>query len=263
MVAAELRHMNNAAIMRRSSTRVCPRFAKQVHFTIFAIDAGRPNRWSIIASIRASLEVQMPAGRFDNILKGAPSAAVYDTVLWDLGEVVVTPTLGSIIPHWVLAIPRDPAVNIARWSKDPQEPLHLISQIASVAGYKLDQILWFEHGAPSIGAVTGCGVDHAHLHLLLQPPFSFEEFKAASRAAALIDWQEGNGNPYETLRPDASYLVAGSSKRYFLAKDTDSVGSQFFRRIVASLAGVPNYWDYKRYSHLQNVKATLAHAKAA
>jgi ATP adenylyltransferase len=205
----------------------------------------------------------MPAGRFDNILKGAPSAPVYDTLLWDLGEVVVTPTLGSIIPHWVLAIPRDPAVNIVRWSKDPQKPLRFVSQIAHVAGYEPEQVLWFEHGAPSIGAITGCGVDHAHLHLLLRPPFSFEEFKAASRAAARINWQEGTGNPYEALRPDGSYLVAGSSNQYLLAKDAESVGTQFFRRIVASLTGVPNSWDYQRHPHLQNVKVTLARAKAA
>ena len=44
--------------------------------------------------------------RFANILSDACPRPLYDTVLRDTGAMVVTPTLGSIIPNWILAIPR-------------------------------------------------------------------------------------------------------------------------------------------------------------
>ena len=186
----------------------------------------------------------MPSGRFDNILRGAPSVPMYDTVLWDLGEIVVSPTLGSIVP-WVLAIPRDAAVNMAMWSQDATEPIRRIAEISRLAGRPADEVLWFEHGAAANGAITGCGVDHAHVHLLLRPPFSFEEFKAASRAAASLNWQEGTGSPYTRVSTQGSYLVAGKGNQYLVAQNVESAGSQFFRRVVASLIGSPNTWDYK------------------
>lgn len=205
----------------------------------------------------------MPAHRFDNLLKGGPCGPIYDTVLWEIGELVVAPTLGSIVPHWLLAIPRDPAVNMATWFEDVATLTQLTAEIARRAGYSPEQVLWFEHGAETAGAVTGCGVDHAHLHLLLTAPFSFAQFKAASKSMACLDWQEGTGNPYELIPGAGSYFVAGKGDEYLLATQVESAGSQFFRRIVAALSGMPDSWDYKSYPHLANVELTLHHLRSA
>ena len=40
-------------------------------------------------------------------------------------------------------------------------------------GLGADEIVWFEHGPCSTGTSIGCGLDHAHIHVLIRPSFSF------------------------------------------------------------------------------------------
>lgn len=206
----------------------------------------------------------MSEPRFHNILRGACPVPLYDTVLWDLGDAVVTPTLGSIIPNWFLVIPRSRVLNIAKWSqRDRVAPHRFVQDVAQRMGRSANDIIWFEHGSAEINAVTGCGVDHAHMHLLIDPPFTFEQFKNASKCAASLNWQEEIGNPYDTISSDESYLVAARGDDFVCARGVESAGSQFFRRVVASLIGSPDSWNYKSHPHLDNIELTIASARRA
>ena len=201
----------------------------------------------------------MTAARFDNILNGAKSAPLYDSVLLDLGEVVVVPTLGSIIPDWVLAIPKSRTGNIVQWRDDSRAaPLDIVAEIARRFGREPHSLIWFEHGPATRGSTTGCGVDHAHIHILLQPPFDFSSFKKAAKRMSSLHWEEDVGNPYDLIKCGTSYLVAGSSGQSILARSVDSAGSQFFRRVIAHLVDKANLWDYRTHPHHENVAKTLA-----
>jgi hypothetical protein len=101
------------------------------------------------------------------------------------------------------------------------------------------------------------------MHLLIDPPFTFEQFKTASKCAASLNWQEETGNPYDIIAPDQSYLVAARGADFVFASGVESAGSQFFRRVIATLIGVPNSWDYKSRPHLDNVELTIASARKA
>jgi hypothetical protein len=106
--------------------------------------------------------------------------------------------------------------------------------------------------------MIGCGADHAHLHLIVDPPFTFQEFGEAAETAANLDWRSERSNfVYASIGSRTSYLVAGSQGNAVFATNVETVGSQFFRRVVAKLAGRPSEWNYKTHPFLENIEATV------
>jgi ATP adenylyltransferase len=196
--------------------------------------------------------------RFNALLRGEGSAA-HDKPLLDQPTWIVAPTLGAIIPNWLLAIPRQPVLSFREWGVNGGErPEAVLRAICMHLGLSLDEIIWFEHGPSTLGTTVGCGLDHAHLHILVRPKFSFSAF--ASRACTLADlaWQEHHVDcGYSALEGEGSYCIAGSGDRSISASHVDAVGSQFFRRVVSAVAGVESVWDYRRFAHTKNIEITI------
>src|SRR3569623_168662 len=164
---------------------------------------------------------------------------------------VVTPTLGSIVPNWVLAIPKRHAANAGRWGQDEDNsPLQIIEDIARSFGRDLTEVIWFEHGATEPQSIVGCGVDHAHIHILLEPPFSFERLCKEVRSETGVRWCFGRGDAYAALDSCQSYFVAGSGDQFLLAQSVETAGSQFFRRAIARIVGREAAWDYRSHPHI-------------
>src|ERR1039457_3903387 len=76
-------------------------------------------------------------GRF-GFLKPSGECAqpIYDQILFETGGCVVTPTLGSIVPNWLLIVPRSPVLNFAQWSRTTgRSPLQLIKSVMAKCAY--------------------------------------------------------------------------------------------------------------------------------
>ncbi len=206
----------------------------------------------------------MRTSRFANIFSTTCPKPLYDTVLRDTGPMVVTPTLGSIVPNWVLGIPKDHAVNAARWGQHQgTSPLRAVEKIAHSFRRDLTEVVWFEHGATEPRSIVGCGVDHAHIHILFEPPFSFERLCTEVEAEGCLQWLSGEGDAYEALDARQSYFVAGTGNRFLLAQSVEAAGSQFFRRAIARIVGRETVWDYKSHPHIENVAETVFNASRA
>jgi ATP adenylyltransferase len=200
-------------------------------------------------------------GRFRELLCGQnPKRAAYDQVLLEMHDCVVAPTLGSIVPNWLLIVPRRHTVSFRKWQTVTCiNPARLVSEILAELKVEANRAIWFEHGPCAEGSLVGCGVDHAHLHLLIDAPFSFKQFAASAAENACVEWRRASSLvAYASISPGSSYLIAGSLDEVAIAEDVASVGSQFFRRIVAQLAGKPRQWNYKSYEHLENVRRTVS-----
>jgi ATP adenylyltransferase len=197
-------------------------------------------------------------GRFETLLRGTGSD--HDQVLLETRGCTVAPTLGSIIPNWLLVVPRHAALSFREWQAGSRrDPVRLIDDVLSELGIKPERAIWFEHGPSAAGSIVGCGVDHAHLHILIDAPFCFDEFTLAAIHSAPIDWHWTSGTKaYASISAAGSYLVAGSVDKAVFAADVESAGSQFFRRVIARLVGKPNQWNYKTHAHLENVRRTLS-----
>jgi ATP adenylyltransferase len=202
--------------------------------------------------------------RFANILSDECPRPLYDTVLRDTGTMLVTPTLGSIIPNWILAIPKRHAANAARWAQDEHNTLlSVIKDITCSFGRDPRDVIWFEHGATEPRSIVGCGVDHAHIHILLTPPFSFERLCEEAQAEAGLGWSFGRGDAYAAIDSGQSYFVAGYGDQFLLAQSVEAAGSQFFRKAIARVVDRDAAWDYRSHPHTENVLETIANASLA
>jgi ATP adenylyltransferase len=197
-------------------------------------------------------------GRFQDLLSGTGRDC--DHVLFEAHGCVVAPTLGSIIPNWILIVPRRHAVSFRDWQAEANiDPVRLVDEALAMLDIKAGPAIWFEHGPATADGVVGCGVDHAHLHVLINAPFSFGTFAAASMARSPVDWYScPAAGAYSGLTASHSYLLAGSNGDAVAAEHVDIVGSQFFRRVIAELVGRPDQWNYKTHAHMENVRRTVS-----
>lgn len=194
-------------------------------------------------------------GRFRNLLHPTHAPSAWDTVLAETENFVLAPTLGSIVPGWVLVIPKRPAISFLEVARTggltPHAYLH---QAAGLLGLS-DGWIWFEHGPAFAGTNVGCGVDYAHLHILASPPFDFSEFRSHIEAAGA--WSRCTGREaYADLPEETPYYVAGCAHDAVRLVGRE-LGSQFFRRAVASLSGEADRWDYRAHPFSEHVLATV------
>lgn len=195
--------------------------------------------------------------RFDRILfqSGNPDFnRPWDTVLHRDESIVLCPTLGSFLPFWYLILPTERSSNFRDWESritGRSASRELKRAVETVFGQD-QRFIWFEHGAAEAGSVTGCGVDYAHLHILLDVDFDLSKMLWASErlGVAAAVWQRCDlDKVYESLCTSREYLIFGNENEAFHASLNTPVGSQFFRRALAEISGFRSDWDYRRYDH--------------
>ena len=208
----------------------------------------------------ASAAMQMKKQQRFEALLGGISQAPYDQQLFAHEDWLVAPTLGAIIPGWLLALPRRAVLSFRDWeASGGRSALSVLDAVTTHLGLQMDEIIWFEHGPAKPGTLVGCGLDHAHLHILVRPPFSFNTFSDSVQAMADLDWTNvPSVASFSSLKSPSSYFIAGSSDRTIRAMDVETAGSQFFRRVVAMLVGAELTWDYRESAHALNVSQTIA-----
>jgi diadenosine tetraphosphate (Ap4A) HIT family hydrolase len=206
-----------------------------------------------------TMERNRKFGRFAPLMSSDSAVReIFDTVLFDLEDCIVAPTLGSIVPNWLLVIPTCEAENFAKWrNMTGNSPFKLVQRLASHLRLEFERITWFEHGPSEAGSIIGCGVDHAHLHVLIDAPFEFSAFEEAAQAQG-TGWEAVDPETfYETLSPTRSYMIAGSREHAFAMTDVEQLGSQYLRKVVAKLVRQPHAWDYRTHPHIANVRRTV------
>lgn len=200
------------------------------------------------------------AGRFAALLRQPDGRrAEYDQPLLESTDWVVAPTLGAIVPNWLIALPRDPALNLRAWKKQfGRAPQGILDDLCEHLGVTFSDLVWFEHGPVSPNSPIGCGTDYAHLHIIFQPSFTFEDFAQQSITLSQLWWKRATfSSAYESLPDTGSYLVAGSGDQCILTSQVESTGSQFFRQVVGLLSDRVSAWNYKRFPHADNIAKTI------
>jgi ATP adenylyltransferase len=174
-----------------------------------------------------------------------------DVVVHRDNNLIVCPTLGSFLPNWYLIMPTQHKLNFADWEKDTngRSTASEVQRIVKDVLWDGDYI-WFEHGPSRMGSTTGCGVDHAHVHVILESGFGVDDVLRASAELGVRNWDCSNfGSVFEGRREQSEYLAFGNSCTGYLKNLNQPAGSQFFRRVLANLDGYRSDWDYKLYAH--------------
>lgn len=194
----------------------------------------------------------MATGRFDWIWGGTSSRhAPWDVDLQPDAPFATVPTRGSIVPRWLMVVPRRPALNVA--SLPPCERVALLDQAHKIASRLApgQPATYFEHGPAAAGRQVGCGVDQAHFHCVVLP---FDLFDALP---AEMGWRDVQANdPWQSLGSN-DYLLASNGKTW-KACEPKFPQSQFFRRVIAAQVGCAEAWNHNTHTWDDNVRRTIA-----
>jgi ATP adenylyltransferase len=181
---------------------------------------------------------------------------VWDRVLWETEDFICVPTKGSIVAGWVLIIPRRSALSFGQLSPEAR---HAGGRLARSVEEKLKDkfgpVAWFEHGPLCEGSPVGCTVDHAHLHLV---PISTDLLSGArALLGANVVWApvDGLDATAAAFAQRQDYLYLRQNGREWLG--TGTIGSQIFRRVIATATGCADQYDWRKHAFESNVRVTL------
>jgi diadenosine tetraphosphate (Ap4A) HIT family hydrolase len=179
-------------------------------------------------------------------------------VIVESRDFVAVPSVGALVPGWLLAIPKRHALNLAVLPRD--EAASFAAQLGALKARCTElfgPITTFEHGPAQRNSAVGCSIDHAHMHLV--PTASVDLPQAARRHLPHLDWA-----PCVGLEAAIDASCAGTPYLYieppiglsWLAKGED-IPSQALRRVLAAELGRSQEYDWKAFPQLQHVQETL------
>lgn len=158
---------------------------------------------------------------------------------------VVVPSKGALVPGWILVVPVDHVLSLAELPDERRGPFALATQEADLhLRERLGAVVQFEHGPAAEGRSAGCGVDHAHLHLV---PLDVDLRAVAASTGLLPDdasWRPAVWPWAARSRPHSDYLFVRDTDGSGWILEASTVPSQLFRRALARLQG-HDRWDWK------------------
>lgn len=155
-------------------------------------------------------------------------------------------SIGGFVPGWTLVFPKEHRFNMSRDYRDPAFN-DFVLKVTAVVGKEYGRCVFFEHGAAKLDSQTGCGVNHAHFHVV---PFSKSiEALAASYQSDYV-WQETKASEIEGRCKGAEYLFCSdelTDKSRGVMSMLENPESQFFRKVIASAIGLDTLYNYKKF----------------
>lgn len=191
--------------------------------------------------------------RFSWVVQGGAQGPdpISDVPVLTGADALVVPTVGAIVPNWLLVIPRSCALSLACVSASVRQAVLELAEDAAQRLGENDKALYFEHGSGKSGSVIGCGVDQAHLHVLNTEL----DILGAALADDSVDWSlTEERDPWARLAHAEYYFIRNGSRSYIGFPRIAQ--SQFFRKHIARAAGVPWQWDYKAWPNHENIRRT-------
>lgn len=194
--------------------------------------------------------------RFQSIFhKNKDRNQIYNEPLFECDKYIVVPTLGSIVPGWFLIIPKEYDLNFKNWStRHSLDPVNLVKEFCFHLNINYEEVLWFEHGAANRGTTLGCGVEYAHLHVVINNEFDWNIF--LDSLTKRKNWPK-QATPYSSLKSGENYYVASYGGESYVSSKISEPESQFFRKEIATYVGLSEFWDYKRFAFSQNYQRTI------
>jgi ATP adenylyltransferase len=196
--------------------------------------------------------------RFSEVFSKA-AVRLENQPLWRKDHSVVVPTLGMMVPNWFLIVPEIHTFNYAQQTSTARgEVPILVRQIWDELAADGQDLLVFEHGAQEPGSAVGCGLDHAHVHVLLgASAFIDAVWTAMSADLGVSVEQVGLDHLHDRVASDQPYYLAWRGGDRLLEQPVHQESSQRFRRIIAKAAGISDHWHYETHPFHDNITRTV------
>lgn len=158
---------------------------------------------------------------------------------------IALPSISPLVAGHILVLPRLHVTGLLQVPSMLDELVTLVSSLRSHLEQEFGPTVIFEHGVGR-GHNGGCGVDHAHLHIL--PLAAQATAEAAARVAAAFGQATSGSFAQLAVNYDAesSYILFGSSVMSLDLRLTDNIPSQFIRKVIAGAIG-KRQWNWREY----------------
>jgi len=196
--------------------------------------------------------------RFCSHLRAELQAGNIDTPWMKDSDYAALVTVGTLVPGWSLICPVDHGLNLSANYKDGAF-WRFYGAVIEAVSRSYGPVTIFEHGARYDGSLTGCGTNHAHLHVV---PLNFDLAIEAIRFDRTQKWERCSIIEVEERSGGLEYLfvsttVNGAETEGLLCVPNEPI-SQFFRRVIANRVGLGDLFDYKRYPMMEIGQSSLA-----
>jgi diadenosine tetraphosphate (Ap4A) HIT family hydrolase len=170
---------------------------------------------------------------------------------------VVLPSLGALVEGWLLIVPKQHFVSFGELPDSLiAEFVDLKAATSEIIRQVYGTVCAFEHGPSKAGCSVGCGVDHAHAHLV---PVKFD------LAAAVVPhlpknsrWSDANfADCRSAFLEGANYLYLEQPIGKGRIIRNNRLGSQVFRRAIADSLGIPEQYNWRAHSQISNIQQTI------
>lgn len=192
-----------------------------------------------------------PSCRFCDIFSGGMVTQEIDHPWLTGSKYVAIVSVGALVPGWSLISPIKHATNMSPSFGD-LEFWSFASKAESILRKRYGKVCVFEHGAQFSGSQTGCGTDHAHLHMV---PLDFSLSQEAIRFNPALVWKRC---------PISEIAIHASGCEYLFVADDfqgqETVGllciletpvSQYFRKVIATRNGMSDLYNYRHFPMLE------------
>ena len=195
--------------------------------------------------------------RFCDIVDGQYQYAEIDEPFASNDEFVAVASIGALVEGWTLIIPKAHQLSMRNVYERPLFA-DIVGSVFPPLTHQYGPIIAFEHGANKEGSMTGCGTDHAHLHLVPLGESLLPDLQISG-----LQWVQCNASEIAYRSGKNEYLFYTELNR----KEgwQDSVGylhvlesplSQFFRHLIAKRRGWLESTDYRRFPFLNTAMQT-------
>lgn len=169
---------------------------------------------------------------------------------------IVVPSISPIVVGHFLVLPKKHISNLFSIKKSEwDEFLRIVGFVIDRLKSLFGEYFIFEHGVGN-DYFEGCGVDHAHLHIMPIPKKYHDDIISAVSICSDKVVIDSVSSIYNAKNDCSSYLLFGYelSKMNYLAED--KMTSQFIRRVVSCKLGVDSY-DWKECKNKELFFKTL------
>lgn len=180
----------------------------------------------------------------------------WDQPVFESQSFVAVPSLGSLVEGWLLVVPRQHFISIGALTPALLEEFtHFKQDVSARLSSLYGDTCAFEHGPYAPNREIGCGVDHAHVHLV---PLGFDLVDAASTQLPEATWRPASWSECSRVAAKGlDYLFVEQPVGAGRLAVARQFGSQVLRRAIASMIGRPDEFNWRDHRHEANIAKTI------